>query len=171
MSSSFPSTRSFALRSDSFAEGEPLPLAQRSGLFGVDGGLDRSPRLSWSGAPPLTRSFAVSAFDPDAPTGSGFWHWFVLDLPAETDEIAEDAGRAGSDLPADARHLENDAGFRGFVGAAPPTGHGMHRYIFTVIALDVARLDVPDTASPALASFALRAHTLARADLVATAVG
>ncbi|WBU36887.1 YbhB/YbcL family Raf kinase inhibitor-like protein [Homoserinibacter sp. YIM 151385] len=159
----------FDLHSDTLADGAPLPLAQYSARFGVVGGEDRSPHLRWSGAPERTRSYVVTVYDPDAPTGSGFWHWVVADLPAHVSELAAGAGStADADLPGGARQLGNDAGFAGFLGAAPPPGHGVHRYVIVVNALDVDRLDVPDDASPALVGFALRAHLLARAVLTAT---
>ncbi|MBS2079615.1 YbhB/YbcL family Raf kinase inhibitor-like protein, partial [Mycobacterium tuberculosis] len=111
-------------------------------------GEDVSPQLSWSGFPDGTRSFAVTVYDPDAPTASGFWHWAVANLPADVTELAEGAGD-GSNLPGDALTLVNDAGLRRYLGAAPPAGHGPHRDYRAVHAVDTGKLDVPEGASPA----------------------
>ncbi len=165
-----PEVPAFALNSSTVTDGAPLPAAQHSKLFGVPGGEDRSPHLAWSGAPEATRSYVVTVYDPDAPTGSGFWHWAVADIPASVTELPEGAGdEQGTGLPAGARQFRTDAGLARFIGAAPPAGHGPHRYYIAVSALDVDRLDVPDDASPALVGFTLTSHILGRAVLVATA--
>ncbi|PXY31529.1 YbhB/YbcL family Raf kinase inhibitor-like protein [Prauserella muralis] len=163
---SLPSVPSFTLRSDDVAEGQTLAEPHRSGIFGVPGGEDRSPHLAWEGFPPETKSFAVTCFDPDAPTGSGFWHWAVFNIPASVTELPSGAGDAqGSGLPSGARTLVGDGGVRQYLGAAPPPGHGPHRYIFAVHALDVESLDVGESASPAFLGFNMFGHTLARATL------
>ena len=114
------------------------------------GGQDESPQLSWSGAPAGTKGYAVTVFDPDAPTASGFWHWAVLNIPADVTSLPAGAGsRDGAALPAGALQLKNDAGFAGYLGAAPPTGHGPHRYLIMVHAVDVDKLDVGEHGSPA----------------------
>jgi Raf kinase inhibitor-like YbhB/YbcL family protein len=163
-----PEVPSFTVTSTDIADGETLPEAQRSGAFGVPGGRDVSPQLSWSGAPAETRSYAVTCYDPDAPTGSGFWHWAVANIPAGVTELATDAGAVGgTGLPAGSVTLSNDAGMKGFVGAAPPPGHGDHRYFFAVHAVDLESIELPETATPAYLGFNLFSHTLARAVLVA----
>jgi hypothetical protein len=163
-----PAVPSFTVTSTDIADGQPLSLAQVSGVFGA-GGEDVSPQLSWSGFPAQTKSFVVTCFDPDAPTGSGFWHWAVADIPAEVTELPSGAGSPDSaDLPAAAITLRGDAGVAGYIGAAPPAGHGPHRYVFAVHAVDVATLGVGADATPALLGFNLFGHTLARAVSVPT---
>ena len=163
-----PRVPSFDVTSDDIAHGEELARPHRSGIFGA-GGEDRSPQLSWSGFPEETKSFAVTTFDPDAPTASGFWHWAVFDIPGDVTSLPSGAGDAGgSGLPAGAKQLRNDAGVRGFLGAAPPPGHGPHHYHFVVHAVDVPNLELPDDAAPALLGFNLFQHAIARGSIVAT---
>ena len=108
-------------------------------------------------------------YDPDAPTGSGWWHWFVVDLPADTTALAPNAGAKGSaQLPQGARQIRNDYGAMAWGGMCPPPGDKPHRYIFTVHALSVPRLDIPDDATAALAGFMVNAHSLAKASFTAT---
>ncbi|MFJ3473825.1 YbhB/YbcL family Raf kinase inhibitor-like protein [Microbacterium maritypicum] len=165
-----PEVPSFELRSSTVADGTPFAEAQYSGVFGVPGGRDISPELTWSGFPDDTRSFIVTVFDPDAPTGSGFWHWAVGNIPATTTHLVEDAGSESRELlPTGAVAFPNDAGLARYIGAAPPAGSGVHRYHITVTALDVARLDLDSGASPALLGFTAGPHTIARATLVAYA--
>ncbi|MBU2667049.1 YbhB/YbcL family Raf kinase inhibitor-like protein [Actinoplanes bogorensis] len=161
-----PQVPSFELKSTAATEGEPLPPAQMSGAFGIPGGLDLSPDLAWSGAPEGTRSYAVTVYDPDAPTMSGFWHWAVVNIPATVTELPAGAGSA---LPAGAITLPNDARLPQYIGAAPPAGHGPHRYFITVHALDVADIGVPADSTPALLGFTMTGHILGRATIVATA--
>lgn len=156
-----PKLPTFTVTSTSLTDGGPLANAQVSGIMGA-GGQDLSPQLSWSGFPEQTRSFAVTVYDPDAPTLSGFWHWAVANLPATVTELPEGAGD-GSMLPGDALTLANDAGLRRYVGAAPPAGHGPHRYYVAVHAVDVEKLELPDDASPAYLGFNLFMHAIARA--------
>jgi Raf kinase inhibitor-like YbhB/YbcL family protein len=163
-----PPVSSFDLTSDDVRDGEPLVMAQVSGLMGA-GGEDESPQLSWSGFPAETKSFAVTVYDPDAPTASGFWHWAVADISVATTSLPAGAGDdEGSGLPEGAFQLSNDAGLKRFIGAAPPAGHGPHHYFVAVHALDVETLDLPRTATPAYLGFNLFTHTLARAVLVGT---
>jgi Raf kinase inhibitor-like YbhB/YbcL family protein len=163
-----PDVPTFTVTSSDCTHGRPLPMPQVSGKMGA-GGEDLSPQLSWSGFPEETQGFAVTVYDPDAPTGSGFWHWVVTGIPASVTELPRGAGSPdGSGLPEGARQLRNDAGFHGFVGAAPPAGHGPHRYFIVVHALDTPDMGVPEDASCAFHGFNLFGHTLARATLVAT---
>ena len=163
-----PQVPRFTVTSTDLTDGGVLPMPQVSGVLGA-GGEDVSPQLRWSGHPEGTQGFAVTVYDPDAPTASGFWHWVVTGIPGSVTELPRGAGdREGSGLPEGARQLRNDAGFAGYVGAAPPAGHGPHRYYVVVHALDVADMGVPSDASPAFHGFNLFSHTLARATLVAT---
>ncbi|ANY09228.1 YbhB/YbcL family Raf kinase inhibitor-like protein [Pseudonocardia sp. HH130630-07] len=163
-----PPVPSFTLTSEDVNDGAALATPQLSGIFGA-GGEDVSPQLSWSGAPPETRSYVVTCYDPDAPTGAGFWHWAVLNIPASVTSLPSGAGDdTGSGLPEGAVQLANDASLPRFLGAAPPPGHGPHRYYFAVHAVGVAELDVPATATPSFLAFNLFGGTLARAVLVGT---
>lgn len=150
----------FTVTSDSFTDGGLLPDAQ------VKAKGDRSPHLKWSGAPEGTKSFAVTCYDPDAPTGSGFWHWTVANIPADVTELAE--GASPGHMPDGSVEGRTDYGPAGFGGAAPPPGHGPHRYIFTVFAVDVEKLDVTPDNSGAVFGFNLHFHTLDRATITAT---
>lgn len=162
-----PAVPSFTLTSTDVAEGGTLATPQLSGILGA-GGNDVSPQLSWSDFPEGTQSFAVTAYDPDAPTAAGFWHWAVYNLPTNVTELAAGAGGPdGIGLPPGAITLPCDIGAKQYVGAAPPAGHGPHRYFFVVHAVDVADLgsEIP---TPTVLGFNLFFHTLARATLVAT---
>lgn len=164
-----PEVASFNLTSTDIADGERFSAPQASGAFGVPGGVDISPQLTWSGAPEGTQSYAVTVYDPDAPTASGFWHWAVGNIPADVSELVSGAGSEdGSNLPSGAVQLKNDGGTRGYIGAAPPAGHGEHRYFIVVHALDVPSLDIDEDSSPALMNFQMFGHVLGRATLVAT---
>jgi Raf kinase inhibitor-like YbhB/YbcL family protein len=131
--------------------------------FGCNGE-NRSPVLRWSGAPEGTKSYALTCYDPDAPTGSGWWHWVLVNVPAGTSELQADAGNAsGANLPPGAQQIRNDYGENAWGGMAPPPGDPPHRYIFTLHALGTERLDLPAGATAALAGFMINANTLAKA--------
>lgn len=149
-----------------FADGDYLANDYVFAGFGCEGG-NMSPALSWSGAPEGTKSFAVTAYDPDAPTGSGWWHWVVVNIPAGTTELARGAGAAdGSGLPAGALQVRTDFGAPGYGGPCPPQGDHPHRYLFTVHALGVESLDVTADSSAALVGFFLHFNTLAKSTLM-----
>lgn len=153
----------FRLLSAELTAGGRLPEAQVLDGFGYHGG-NRSPQLRWENAPAGTKSFVVTLYDPDAPTGSGWWHWVVIDLPADTRELVAGAsGRPGA-LPRGSREMRTDFGAARYGGAAPPPGSA-HRYVFTVHALDVPRLEVPDDASAAMVGFFVHQHALSSATL------
>ncbi|OMC29304.1 hypothetical protein A5740_17925 [Mycobacterium sp. GA-1841] len=158
---SLPKLPTFTLTSESVSDGQPLANDQVSGIMGA-GGSDTSPQLSWSGFPAETKSFAVTVYDPDAPTASGFWHWAVADLPASVTELPAGAGDGG-ELPGGAITLANDASQKRYIGAAPPAGHGPHRYYIAVHALPVESLELPDGATPAYLGFNLFGQAIARA--------
>jgi Raf kinase inhibitor-like YbhB/YbcL family protein len=134
--------------------------------FGCSG-KNISPQLTWTGAPGGTKSYAVTVYDPDAPTGSGWWHWLVYNLPAIVTQLPAGAGSAGGKLPAGAVQGRTDFGTSGFGGACPPAGDKPHRYIFTVYALKSEKISVPDEASAAMVGFVIHANTLAKASLTA----
>ena len=165
-----PEVPTFELTSPDFDDGGRLPGSARSGIFGA-GGDDRSPALRWSGAPDGTRSFVLTCYDPDAPTGSGFWHWAVRDLPGDSVELPANAGDPDAGLlPAGAVQGLNEIRIPRFLGAAPPPGHGEHRYFFVLSALSIEHLDVPEDATPAVVGFTLRDALVARAVLVGTQI-
>ena len=156
----------FEVTSSDIQDGEPLPGEVYD--F-ASGGQNRSPQLSWSGFPSATRSFAVTCFDPDAPTGSGFWHWTVANIPASVTSLPAGAGDPAKGLlPAGALLLPNEMRSSEFIGAGPPEGTGVHHYWFVVHALDVKRVDVDPQATPAVLGFMMRDNVLARGILVAT---
>lgn len=150
-----PQVQSFSLTSTDVREGQPLADAQVASKGNV------SPQLSWSGAPEGTKSFVVTCFDPDAPTPCGFWHWVLVDVPADVTSL--DAGAASGDLPGKAFHCRNDGGKKAFMGAAPPPNDQPHRYFFVVHAVNEETLGVDSDASPAVVSFNLAFKTLGRA--------
>ena len=132
------------------------------------GGKNISPELQWEGAPAGAKSFALTCYDPDAPTGSGWWHWSVINIPATVTELKPDAGNASNaNLPQGARQVRTDYGTTAWGGTCPPEGDKPHRYIFTVYALKTDKLDIPADATAALAGFMINANSLAKASFTA----
>ena len=159
----------FTLTSPDLPEGQPLPNAQVFNSFGCTGA-NVSPRLEWKGAPAGTKSFAVTVYDPDAPTGSGWWHWVVFNIPATTTVLEAGAGDpASSKAPrGGAIQSTTDFGAPGFGGACPPQGDKPHRYIFTVHALKVDSLPLDAKAPGAMVGYYLTMNTLAKASFTRT---
>jgi len=158
-----PTLPTFSLTSPELGPGDKLPDALRAES---SGGEDRSPELSWSGFPEGTKSFAVTMYDPDAPTASGFWHWAVYNIPADVTSLEAFAGSAdGAKLPKGAVTLHNEYRQKQYAGAAPPKGHGPHRYYFVVHSLDVAELELPEGSTPAYLGFNLFMKATGRAIL------
>jgi Raf kinase inhibitor-like YbhB/YbcL family protein len=159
------SAGAFELRSTDVSDGKPLSNAQVYSGFGCTGE-NLSPALSWTRAPAGTKSFALTVFDPDAPTGSGWWHWIVYDLPPATTTLARGIGHSSA-LPDGAIEARNDFGVRSFGGACPPAGDKPHRYVFTIHALKVDKLEVPLDASAALVGFMINANQIGKASITA----
>jgi Raf kinase inhibitor-like YbhB/YbcL family protein len=161
-----PAVSSFALESSDVADGQQMSDAQVYNGFGMTG-QNISPNLRWQGFPAETKSFAVTCYDPDAPTGSGWWHMVVLDVPASVTELRTGAVSGDkSGLPSGAFCVRNDFGSKDFGGAAPPAGDPPHRYVFAVHALDVDSLGVDSDVTPAVAGFNVGFHTIARAVMI-----
>ena len=157
----------FKLESPTVKPGAMLTDAHVFNGFGCSG-KNVSPALKWSGAPKGTKSYAVTVYDPDAPTGSGWWHWVVYNIPASATELPEGAGSAdGKGLPAGTAQGRTDFGAPGFGGACPPQGDKPHRYIFTVHALKTEKLEVPVDGTAALVGFMINANRLGQASFTA----
>ena len=157
----------FTLASPTVKPNSTLTEAQVYKGFGCEG-RNVSPALKWSGAPSGTKSFAVTVYDPDAPTGSGWWHWVVYNIPASVTELPEGAGGAdGKGLPAGAVQGRTDFGSAGFGGACPPPGDKPHRYIFTVYALKTDKIEAPADGTAALVGFMINANKLDKASFQA----
>jgi hypothetical protein len=160
-----PQKPTFQLASEDISAGGMLAELHVFNGFGLSGG-NTSPHLRWSGAPEASAGYVVTVLDPDAPTGSGFWHWAVVNLPADVTELPQDAGSGDDALPGSAFHVRNDYGTRAYGGPAPLAAPKRHRYIFTVHALDEP-LDVDADTTPAAVGFNLFFHTIGRAHLIA----
>lgn len=150
----------FDLTSPDLQNNHAFSQSEIANIFGCNGG-NQAPRLRWSGAPPGTQSYAVTMFDPDAPTGSGFWHWLTWDIPASGTSL-------DSTLPPGAVSGTNDAGLTGYLGPCPPPGDRTHRYQLTVYALDVPSLNLPPSTRAAVVAFSMRLHILAFGRLIGT---
>lgn len=144
-------------------DGDKMPEKHVFNGMGYQGD-NLSPHLAWEDAPEGTKSFVITCFDPDAPTGSGWWHWVVANIPAEITSLPQGAGSGKAALPAGALQTRTDFGQAGYGGAAPPAGE-THRYIFSVHALDVDKIDVDEGASGAMVGFNVHFHVLASASL------
>ena len=156
----------FTLTSPDLRPGGTIAARHVANTFGCSG-QNVSPALQWTGAPAGTKGFAVTAYDPDAPTGSGFWHWVVYNIPANTTSLPAGAGSKGGALPSGAMQGNTDVSQPGYLGPCPPPGDKPHRYIFTVYALKTAKIEVPANATGALVGFNLHGNQLAKATLTA----
>jgi Raf kinase inhibitor-like YbhB/YbcL family protein len=158
----------FKVVSDSFKDGDYLGkdhVMSADFGFGCAGG-NTSPHLKWSGAPEGTKSFAITCYDPDAPTGSGFWHWLVVNIPPNVTELALGAGSAGGKMPAGSLQTRTDCGKPGYAGPCPPEGDHPHRYLFTVFAVSKDKIEVGADTSAAVVGFNLNFATLAKASIM-----
>lgn len=163
-----PTKRHFLVTSNDFVSGKDLALEQAfaSKEMGCPSGGNRSPSIYWTGAPKETKSFAITVFDPDAPTGSGWWHWIVTNIPGTVHSLPKGAGSAeGASLPPGAIHIANDFGQSEYGGPCPPPGP-KHNYHFTVWALKVEKLDISPTSSSAEVRYKIRSNALASGTLV-----
>ncbi len=162
------SAQALTLKSPDIKTGARIADEYVAAIMGCPG-QNVSPALSWSGAPKGTKSFAISVYDPDAPTGSGFWHWVVFNIPANVHELPKNAGDPKANLmPAGAVMSRTDLGVPGYLGPCPPKGDKPHHYHFRVFAVDVDKLDADANATPAYVGFNLHFHTLAVAQIVGT---
>lgn len=158
----------FTLQSAEIKPNATIAEAQVFKGFGCEGG-NVSPSLSWKNAPAGTKSFAITVYDPDAPTGSGWWHWVMFNIPADVVSLSSGAGNpASGQAPKGAVQSKTDFGKPGYGGPCPPKSDKAHRYIFTVYALKVAKIDADENASGALVGFMLNANKLGEATLTAT---
>lgn len=154
----------FTLKSDQM--GGQLTIDQVFSGFGC-AGKNISPSLRWTDAPKNTKSFALTVYDPDAPTGSGWWHWVIFNISAGTTELKTDAGNLQKNIaPKGSVQSVTDFGTPGFGGPCPPIGDKPHRYIFTIYALDVPKIDLDEKASPALVGYMLNQHAIEKASII-----
>lgn len=153
----------FRLYSHDLQDGAKMPAPQVFNGMGYQGD-NLSPHLAWDDVPQGSKSFALTVYDPDAPTGSGWWHWVVANIPAEIRELPQGAGSCKPDLPTGAVQTRTDFGKVGYGGAAPPPGES-HRYQFTIHALDVASIAVDEETSGAMVGFNIHFHSLGNATL------
>nr|WP_321245508.1 YbhB/YbcL family Raf kinase inhibitor-like protein [uncultured Psychroserpens sp.] len=147
--------------------GGEATITQEFDGFGCSG-KNQSPQLSWKNAPEGTKSFAITMYDPDAPTGSGWWHWVVFDIPSNINELVSGAGNTKLNLaPEGAIQSITDYGANGYGGPCPPEGHGIHQYIITVHALKTDKLELNESTNPAVVGYYLWNNTLAKASIIA----
>lgn len=154
-------SQKFILTSPEFKQGDRVDSSYQSDQD------NQSPSLIWENAPTESKSFAIVCHDPDAPTGgAGWWHWMAINIPSTVTELKRDAGRRdGQNMPAGTRQLRNDTGTLGYSGFYPPVGDPPHRYIFTLYALDIDKIEVPADATTSLTGFMVNAHTIAKTSL------
>lgn len=165
--STFSSAGEFSLTSTDISPGEMMLKQQEFAGFGCTGH-NQSPQLAWKNAPEGTKSFALTVHDPDAPTGSGWWHWQIINIPADVRELKADAGNTDKLLaPVGSQQLLNDYSQTGFGGACPPEGHGPHRYQFTLYGLKTDKLTLPQPYSSALVGYMIKANALGSVTLEA----
>ena len=157
----------FAVSSSDIRNQQPLSMNQVFNGFGCSG-KNLSPQLTWQHAPAGTKSFAITVYDPDAPTGSGWWHWVVANIPANVERLPSGAGSAGGKLPAGSMQARNDFGESSFGGACPPVGDKPHHYVLTVWALDTESLPVTAQTGAAMLGYMLNQHKIAKASITAT---
>lgn len=162
-----PNVNAFEVVSKDVKAGKPMSRAQEYQGFDCNGG-NTSPQLAWKDAPAGTRSFALTVHDPDVPSGSGWWHWLIFNIPADVRELPAGAGDPASGLaPAGSVQSRNDFGTHGYGGACPPKGESAHHYQFKLFALDVERLEIGPDSSGALVGYLLNAHKLGVVELEA----
>ena len=157
----------FSVQSSSWQDGQAMKNAYVFNSFGCTGN-NLSPQISWSGAPQGTKSFAITVYDPDAPTGSGWWHWTLFNIPADVTQLKEGASADPKELPAGAIQGRTDFGKPGYGGACPPVGDKPHRYILTIYALKTDKIDLDENASGALVGYYLNQNSLGKASLKVT---
>lgn len=158
------SQSTFTLSSEDI--GGQATLTHEFNSFGCVGD-NESPQLSWKNAPEGTKSFAVTMYDPDAPTGSGWWHWVMFDIPRNVNELKSNAGNVSAELaPEGAIQSITNYGTRGYGGPCPPPGHGIHQYIITVYALKTDKLGLDANTNPAVVGYYLWNNTIAKASIV-----
>lgn len=156
----------FQFQSFSFKEGGTISNSQVFKGFGCSGE-NKSPQLIWKNAPLETKSFAITAYDPDAPTGSGWWHWSVVNIPANYSQLPVNFGAQNKpELQGGILQIKNDYGTYAFGGPCPPKGDKAHRYIFTIYALKVHKLELPKDPSPALVGFTINQNMIAKSQTI-----
>ena len=155
----------FKLHSPDIRADSTVPMMH---VYGGCGGENVSPALEWHNPPPGTRSFALTVYDPDAPTGSGWWHWMMFDIPATENGLPRGAGNVDGRRPAGAVQVRNDYGEVAYGGPCPPRGDRPHRYIFTVFALKVGHIEVKPDSSAAMVGFNINANKIDEAGFTAT---